>query len=100
MAQPDSATVRVENAGSEKGLSAYALELSPVERPVPVKTTEPIPADIRPGSRISGSIGPPSPAASMRMIAPMTGEPKMAAIAASRMPGGSAGLAVPTLIPS
>ena len=34
MAQPNSATVRVENAGSEDGLSAYALELSPVQRPV------------------------------------------------------------------
>ena len=32
-----------------------------------------MPADIRPGSKISGSIGPPRPAASMRIIAPMTG---------------------------
>ena len=50
---------------------------------MPMKMTEPIPADIRPGNRIRGSIGPPSPAASMRMIAPMTGEPKMVAIAAN-----------------
>ena len=50
---------------------------------MPMKMTEPIPADIRPGSKISGSIGPPSPAASMRMIAPMTGEPKTVAIAAN-----------------
>ena len=34
MAQPNPATVRAENAGSEDGLSAYALELSPVQRPV------------------------------------------------------------------
>jgi hypothetical protein len=34
MVQPNSATVRVENAGSEDELSAYALELSPVQRPV------------------------------------------------------------------
>ena len=118
---------------------------------MPMKTTEPIPADIRPGSRIRGSIGPPSPAASIKMIAPMTGEPKMVAIAAnaalaastartwsgvsfltrftarmarpppramsgasgpstrprprvasaaSKMPGSSAGWAVPALIPS
>ena len=118
---------------------------------MPMKTTEPIPADIRPGSNTSGSIGPPRPAASIRMIAPMTGEPKIVAIAAnaaaaastamtwsgvsfftsrtatiakpppramsgasgpstrprprvasaaSRMPGSSAGLAVPALIPS
>ncbi|HLM89228.1 MAG TPA: hypothetical protein VK284_09400 [Streptosporangiaceae bacterium] len=32
--------------------------------------TEPIPADIRPGSSTRGSIGPPSPAASIKMIAP------------------------------
>ena len=118
---------------------------------MPMKTTEPIPADIRPGSSTRGSIGPPSPAASIKMIAPMTGEPKMVAIAAnaalaastamtwsgvsfftsftartarpppramsgasgpstrprprvasaaSKMPGSSAGLAVPALIPS
>ena len=119
---------------------------------MPMKMTEPIPADIRPGSSsTSGSIGPPSPAASIKIIAPMTGDPKMVAIAAnaalaastavtwlgvsfltcrtariaspapramsgasgpstrprprvaraaSRMPGSSAGLAVPALIPS
>jgi len=50
---------------------------------MPMKMTEPIPADIRPGSSTSGSIGPPSPAASIKMIAPMTGEPKMVAIAAN-----------------
>ena len=50
---------------------------------MPMKMTEPIPADIRPGSRIRGSIGPPSPAASIKMIAPMTGEPKIVAIAAN-----------------
>jgi len=118
-----------------------------------MKTTEPIPADIRPGSSTRGSIGPPSPAASIKMIAPMTGEPKIVALAAnaalaastamtwsgvsfftrrtatttrpppramsgasgpstrprprprvasaaSKMPGSSAGLAVPALIPS
>ena len=118
---------------------------------MPMKTTEPIPADIRPGRSTRGSIGPPSPAASIKTIAPMTGEPKMVAVAAnaalaastavtwleasflacrtartarpapsaisgasgpstrprprvaraaSKMPGSSAGSAVPVLIPS
>ena len=60
---------------------------------MPRKTTEPIPADIRPGSKISGSIGPPSPAASMRMIAPMTGEPKTVAIAANAALAASTAMA-------
>ena len=55
---------------------------------MPMKMTEPIPADIRPGSRISGSIGPPSPAASIRMIAPMTGEPKIGGDRGERGAGG------------
>ena len=55
---------------------------------MPMKMTEPIPADIRPGSKISGSIGPPSPAASMRMIAPMTGEPKIGGDRGERRAGG------------
>ena len=46
------------SGGCEKGLSPYALELSPIQRPVPVKTTEPIPADIRPGSTAAASARP------------------------------------------
>ena len=60
---------------------------------MPMKTTEPIPADIRPGSKISGSIAPPSPAASIKMIAPMTGEPKIVAIAANAAAAASTAMA-------
>ena len=42
-----------------------------------MKTSEPIPAASSPGSSTSGSIGPPSPAASMISTAPITGEPKI-----------------------
>jgi hypothetical protein len=41
-----------------------------------------MPEASRPGTRITGSAAPPSPAASMMMIAPITGEPKTEAMAA------------------
>ena len=44
---------------------------------MPMNTSEPIPAAISPGSRTSGRVGPPSPAASMMITAPMIGEPKI-----------------------
>ena len=50
--------------------------------PIPRNTIEPIPAASSPGSSTSGSIGPPNPAASMMMTAPMTGLPKIVEIAA------------------
>ena len=43
---------------------------------------DPMPAATRPGSRTRGSVGPPSPAASMMITAPMTGLPKIVEIAA------------------
>ena len=49
---------------------------------MPMNTSEPIPAASSPGSRITGSVGPPSPAASMMMIAPTIGEPNSEEIAA------------------
>src|SRR5262249_30868718 len=42
----------------------------------------PIPDAISPGSSTRGRVGPPSPAASIRMTAPTTGEPKTVASAA------------------
>ena len=41
-----------------------------------------MPAASRPGSSTSGSVAPPSPAASMMITAPITGEPKIAETAA------------------
>jgi hypothetical protein len=68
-----------EYAGRARGLIAYAPVLSPVSDPIPTNTSEPIPAAMRPGRRMSGSVGPPSPAASMMMTAPTTGDPKIVA---------------------
>ncbi len=68
--------------GSESGATAYAFELRPVRDPAPVKTSEPTPVATRPGRSTRGSVGPPSPAASMMMTAPMMGEPKIVARAA------------------
>ena len=56
--------------------------LSPVNDPMPTNTSEPIPAAMRPGSRMTGSVAPPSPAASMMMMAPTMGEPKSEEMAA------------------
>ncbi len=47
-----------------------------------MKTSEPIPAAISPGSSTTESIGPPRPTASMMITAPITGDPKTDAIAA------------------
>ena len=49
---------------------------------MPMKTSDPIPAAISPGRRTTGSIAPPSPAASIMMTAPRRGEPKIVEIAA------------------
>ncbi len=71
-------------AGRSNGLSAQALVLSPVQSPMPVKTREPSPAAIRPGSSTSESAGPPplKAAASSRITAPITGEPNTVEMAA------------------
>ena len=69
-------------AAGRNGLSAQALVLSPDHAPMPMNTSEPRPAAIRPGRRTSGSVAPPSPAASIRITAPMTGEPNTVEIAA------------------
>ena len=77
--------------------------LSPVAAPMPIETSEPIPAARRPGIRTSGIRDPPSPAASIRITAAMIGEPnrnetaaKVAELAsrcptAVARPGGSPG---------
>ena len=57
--------------------------LSPLQSAMPMKINDPIPAAIRPGMRMSGSVAPPSPEASMITIAAMIGEPKTTEIAAN-----------------
>ena len=47
-----------------------------------MKTREPIPAANSPGSRMTGRVAPPRPAASMMITAPTIGEPKREDIAA------------------
>ena len=51
------------------------LVLSPVHEPIPIETSDPIPAASRPGSSTSGSFGPPIPVASIRSTAAISGEP-------------------------
>src|SRR5262245_40126605 len=80
--QPKSPQPGPPNADSGNGLSVHALVLSPDHEPNPMNTSEPTPAASRPGSRITGSVAPPSPAASMMITAPITGEPKIAETAA------------------
>ncbi len=82
MVQPICASVGWENGARCNGTSEYALVLSPVQSPMPTNTSDPIPAAIRPGSTISGSVAPPRPAASITRIAATSGEPKIAEIAA------------------
>ena len=48
-----------------------------------MKTSEPMPADNRPGSKTTGSIAPPRPVASTTSTAPITGDPKIDATAAN-----------------
>ena len=54
----------------------------PVHWPSPIETSDPIPAAIKPGTSTRGSLGPPSPAASIKITAAITGEPKRNEIAA------------------
>src|SRR6266849_5138413 len=56
MLQPKSAMSGRANDGRERGPSAYALVLSPVHDPMPIETSDPIPAARRPGSSTSGSL--------------------------------------------
>ena len=80
--QPISSQVTWLKCGSCSGTSEYALVLRPVQFAMPRNTSEPTPPAISPGIRISGSIAPPSPLASMTRIAATMGEPKMTEIAA------------------
>ncbi len=82
MAQPIWPQVGWENAERCNGVSEYALVLRPVQSPMPMNTSDPMPAAIRPGSTISGSVAPPKPAASITRIAATIGEPKIAEMAA------------------
>ncbi len=66
---------------------------SPVKLAIPMNTSEPTPAEISPGIRMSGSIGPPRPVASMTRIAATMGDPKITEMAA-KLP------AAPTIIRS
>ena len=52
-----------------------SLVLSPVNAPIPIETSDPIPAARRPGIKTSGNRDPPRPAASIRITAAMIGEP-------------------------
>ena len=56
--------------------------LSPVQCAIPMKTSEPIPPAMSPGIKMSGSVAPPRPDASMMITAPTIGEPKITEIAA------------------
>ena len=60
-AQQKWTAVGCENAGRSNGLSAHALVLSPVHAPMPMNTSEPRPAAIRPGRSTTGSRGPSQP---------------------------------------
>ena len=71
----------------------------PVHWPSPIETRDPIPAAVSPGIRTSGSLGPPSPAASIKITAAITGEPnrneiaaKVEAVASSRPISGGPSL--------
>ena len=71
--------------------------LRPVNDPIPIETSEPIPAASRPGIRTSGIRDPPRPAASIRITAAMIGEPnrnetaaKVAEVASSVPSSGGA----------
>src|SRR5262245_64439001 len=80
--QPKSPHPGPPKGGSGNGLSCQALVLNPDEDQRPMKTSEPTPADTRPGSKTSGTTAPPRPVASMMTTAPITGEPKIVEIAA------------------
>ena len=60
--QPISSQVMCVNGASCGGTSEYALVLSPLQCAIPMNTSEPIPAEISPGMRMRGSIGPPETA--------------------------------------
>jgi hypothetical protein len=74
--QPKSATSGWGKCGSCRAPIAMSLVLSPVIDPIPIHTSDPIPAASRPGTSTRGSLGPPSPDASMRITAAMIGDPK------------------------
>ena len=80
--QPKSLQLGPAKCGTGNAVSARALVLSPVQFPMPMNTSEPIPPASRPGSSTTGSIAPPRPVASMMTTAPITGEPKIVEIAA------------------
>ena len=56
--------------------------LSPLQCDMPMKTSDPMPAAMRPGIRIRGSVARLQPAASMMRTADTIGEPKMTETAA------------------
>ena len=80
--QPISANVGCANDGRCSGTSEYAEVSSPVQSAMPTNTSEPIPAAMSPGIRMSGSVAPPSPLASITSTAATIGEPKITEIAA------------------
>ena len=51
--------------------------------PIPMEMSDPMPAASSPGMRMVVSRGPPRPITSMRMIAAMSGDPKMSDSAAN-----------------
>ena len=79
---PNSATVGRASEDSGSGPRAYALVLSPVKEPIPIETSVPIPAASMPGRSTTLSFGPPSPVASSRITAAISGEVKINASAA------------------
>ena len=79
---PISPHVGWAKCGSSSGWSEYALVLSAVQLEIPMNTNEPTPAAINPGTRMSGSVAPPRPLASMTSTAATIGEPKITEMAA------------------
>ena len=86
MASPIAHTKSIDGQGRRRGQVEWRERVcgraEPERLPSPRNTSDPIPAATRPGSRTSGSVGPPSPAASMMITAPMIGLPKIVEIAA------------------
>ena len=69
------------NSGSASAPSAKSLSLRPVNEPMPIETSDPMPAASRPGTSTIFSCAPPRPMASISSTAAITGEPKISATA-------------------
>ena len=69
------------NSGNGRVPSAKSLSLRPVNEPMPIETSDPMPAASRPGTSTIFSCAPPRPMASISSTAAITGEPKISATA-------------------